>query len=120
MGVWQVVRRIFEREKATPADRRQYPRVSAPIYSRPARVRMTPLPVSDVGLGGMRVYSDEETKVGQRLEVDVVLADRSTATCVVQVAWVAPLKDGPAKYDLGLMFVSVPPGFLHQLRGLID
>lgn len=100
-------------------DRRRFPRVQAPIYSRPARLRLTPYPVSDIGFGGMRVYSDEASSVGQVLEIELLVGGETSVRCTVEVAWVSPLADGaPAKYDVGLKFLQLPPGFLHRLAAL--
>ncbi len=104
---------------ASPENRRRFRRVNVPIYARPARLRLTPLPVTNIGMGGMRVYSDDARKVGQRLELDVTLPDKSIATVIVEVAWLVALEgDAPAKYDVGLRFISVPPGFLQVLPDL--
>ena len=62
---------------ATPANRRRYPRVAAPVFYRPAGPTLLHHRRStvDVGLGGMRVYSDEEMAVGARLELDPMVVN---------------------------------------------
>lgn len=92
-------------------ERRQFPRVSAPMYCRPARRRLLRRrKVVDVGLGGMRVYSDEAFKVGDRMEIDLLHEDGDDfVTCVAEVAWTREIPGGdPASYDLGLRFLDVP------------
>lgn len=90
-------------------DRRKFPRVKAPVYCRPARRRLPRRQVIDMGLGGMRVYSDEAFKVGARFEVDLFLPDASTIATLTEVVWIRELEaDAPAKYDVGLQFLDVP------------
>jgi c-di-GMP-binding flagellar brake protein YcgR len=92
------------------ANRRRFPRVAAPVYYRPAgpaflhHKRAT----VDISLGGMRVYSDEEMKVGNRLEIDLLLDDDKTARCWVRIAWIDRLSatEGAA-YDIGLEFTDI-------------
>ena len=91
-------------------DRRRFPRIAAPVYYRPAgpsfmHHRRSSLNVS---LGGMRVYSDEEVRVGQRLELELLLGDGATARCWARVAWVEPLEGSiPARYEVGLEFTDM-------------
>jgi hypothetical protein len=63
----------------------------------------------DVGLGGMRVYSDEPFSVGAKFEVELFLPDGSSVTCLTEVVWIRGLTaEAPAKYDIGLAFLHVP------------
>jgi N-acetylglucosaminyl-diphospho-decaprenol L-rhamnosyltransferase len=101
-------------------DRRQFLRVAAPIYCRPARLRRTPFPVGDIGLGGMRVLTDEPSAVGNVLDIELLVGEQGTAQCTVAVAWVSNLPPGSAaRFEVGLQFVSVPPGFLHTLAKIV-
>jgi c-di-GMP-binding flagellar brake protein YcgR len=92
------------------ANRRRYPRIAAPVYYRPAgpaflhHKRAT----IDISLGGMRVFSDEEMRVGARLEIDLLLDEDQTARCWVRIAWIDKLSatDGAA-YDIGLEFTDI-------------
>jgi hypothetical protein len=89
-------------------DRRRFPRVKAPIYCRPAHRRLPKRQVVDVGLGGMRVYSDEPFEKGAKFEVELFLPDGESVTCLTEVVWIRGLPAGPAKYDIGLTFLHVP------------
>ena len=102
-------------------DRRRFQRVKLPILCRPTGVTSGNKPVIDMGLGGVRVFSDEPAKLGQRLEIDLFLPDDDTTlTCKVVVAWVQELeKDAPARYDVGLEFFDVEPGDLDRLATII-
>jgi c-di-GMP-binding flagellar brake protein YcgR len=94
----------------SPANRRRYPRLKAPVFYRPAgpaflhHRRAT----IDISLGGMRVYSDDEMTVGTALVIDLLLAEDTTAQCWVRVAWVEKLAESSgALYDVGLEFTDI-------------
>lgn len=101
-------------------ERRQFPRVKAPVYCRPAKRRLPRRQVIDVGLGGMRVYSDEQFKVGARFEVELFFPDTSSITCLTEVVWIRPLDPGsPAEFDVGLQFLDVPEHDRDRLRDVL-
>jgi c-di-GMP-binding flagellar brake protein YcgR len=102
-------------------DRREFPRVKAPIYCRPAKRRLPRRQVVDVGLGGMRVYSDEPFNIGARFEVELFLPDGASITCLTEVVWIRSLgTDGPARYDVGLQFLDVPERTRHRLMDVLE
>jgi PilZ domain-containing protein len=102
-------------------ERRKFPRLNAPLYFRPARRRLPRRQVVDVGLGGMRVYSDEPLNLGARFEIELFLPDRTSVDCLTEVVWVKPIEGGnPAPFDIGLQFLDVPPDALEQLRALLE
>ena len=108
------------RDTGSASDRRQYPRVKAPIYCRAARFRSTRRRVVDLGLGGVRVFSDEPFKVGKRLELELFLPDDTSVECLAEVVWVSELPDEqPAKYDVGLHFLHVPEGGIRKLADVL-
>jgi hypothetical protein len=62
----------------------------------------------DVGLGGLRIYSDAEYVTGTILRLDIFSAGASPATFTAQVMWVKAGGPGaPASYDVGLAFVDL-------------
>jgi hypothetical protein len=107
--------------RSDDADRRQYPRVRAPIYCRPARRRLPRRQVVDVGLGGMRVYSDEPFQIGARFEIELFLPDGGSVTCLTEVVWIRSLStQQPAKYDVGLQFLDVPDRARERLGEVLE
>lgn len=93
------------------AERREFTRVRAPMYCRPARRRLPRRSeVVDVSLSGIRVYSDDEYPTGSRMELDLFLSEEdSFVTCLTEVVWIRALPSGsPARYDMGLRFLDVP------------
>jgi hypothetical protein len=73
------------------------------VFYRPARFRTARHAVIDIGLGGLRVYSDEALELGDRLDIELTLPEEKTLTCLVRVVWVKSLPaGGPAPFDVGL------------------
>jgi len=104
-------------------ERRKYPRVAAPMYFRPARRRLLRRrKVVDLGLGGMRVYSDDRLDLGQRMDLDLMLASGDDfVTCLAEVVWIKSVPGGqPAAYDVGLQFLDVPPAARAMIERLVD
>lgn len=100
---------------STERERRQYPRVKAPILCRPAGSTAPARPVVNIGLGGIRVYSDHQFEIGQRLEVGLYLPNYTILTFTARIVWLQLLpKDAEFRYDVGLEFLEVPPN-THQL-----
>lgn len=105
------------------SERRRFQRVKAPIYCRPARRRLGRRKVVDVGLGGLRVYSDEPFKIGERMEIDLFMpdGDGDYITCLTEVVWIQAIEGGnPAAFDVGLQYLDVPEKARAMLEHLVD
>lgn len=105
-------------------ERRQFPRVAAPMYCRPAHRRLLwrRKKVVDVGVGGMRVYSDDPYEKGHRLEIDLLDADGDEfVTCLTEVVWIRELPpNSPARYDVGLRFLEIPAAARARIEALVN
>ena len=103
-------------------NRRRYPRVKTPMFCRTARFRRTRRPVVDVGLGGVRVYSDEKFRQGERLDLELCLPEGEPLMCLMRVAWLRELgPTGPAVYDVGLELLEVRgEGGVDRLAQVLD
>jgi hypothetical protein len=65
----------------------------------------------DVSLGGVRIYSDDELRIGELLKMEFFLADVPPVTYTGEVVWIERLPDGaPARFDVGLKFIQLEPG----------
>jgi len=106
---------------AMPDDRRLFPRLQAPLYARPARLKFgDKRQVLDASLGGVRIYSDEQYSVGSQLEVDLFLGDGSSLECRARVAWINKLpKDAVARFEVGLAFMDSTPEMLERLKTVL-
>lgn len=102
-------------------DRRQFPRVNAPVFCRPTG---TPFfgrrKAIDVSLGGLRIYADDPPETGDRLELELFLPDESEVVCTVEVVWVEDLPEGsPARYDVGAKFVNIDAKDRQRLQSVL-
>ncbi len=98
-----------------PKERRQFRRIAAPVYCRAAGLKVFARreheadeePI-DVSRGGVRVYSDEARKIGDRLTLELFVKDQPSVRFDAEVAWIEPLEAGaPGKYDVGLKFLRL-------------
>ncbi len=105
-----------------PADRRKYRRIRAALYCRPAGMQFLARkrePV-DISLGGVRIFSDEELKVGGLLKMEFFLPDVAPVTYTAEVVWVEPLPIGAdARFDVGLKFIQLEPDALKLLMQVL-
>jgi hypothetical protein len=64
----------------------------------------------DLSLGGVRIYSDEELRVGELLKMEFFLPEVPPVTYTAEVVWIERLpEDAPAKFDVGLKFIQLEP-----------
>ena len=102
-------------------DRRRFPRLKAPVFCRPAGLRFHDAGQTvDIGLGGARVFADEQVPVGTHFELELLLPDASTIVCKAVVAWIDLLPAGsPASFDLGLRFTDVSEADQRRLASVL-
>jgi hypothetical protein len=104
------------------SDRRRFPRAGASVLVRPVSplARLVQYQVQDVGVGGLRCYSDEEHSPGKRLEIEIAFPEGGSAVALVEVVWDEPLPEGsPARHDVGLRFVDATPDDLERIAALL-
>jgi hypothetical protein len=74
----------------------------------------------DISLGGLRIFSDEERRVGELLKMEFFLPDVPPVTYTAEVVWVEALdKDAPARFDIGLKFIQLEPDALKLLLRVV-
>ncbi len=102
-------------------DRRQFPRVAAPVFCRPlGKALFGSRRATDVSTGGLRLYTDESSSVGDRLELELFLPDQTEISCNVEVVWVETLPEGaPARYDMRVRFSEIAPGAQARLSSVL-
>jgi Tfp pilus assembly protein PilZ len=89
-------------------ERRRYRRLQVPVFCRAAGIITRRHPI-DMSLGGVRIYSDQRFRPGERLTLELMTADALT-TFTAEVVWIEELPAGsPATYDVGLRFHDVDP-----------
>lgn len=103
------------------SNRRKYPRYNAPICYRSASLFSARKPLVNISLGGIRIYSDDEFKIGKRLEIELILPDDTVLTCTAKVVWQKLLTDGAgARYDTGLQFLDISPDHVGRLSETLE
>ncbi|MBI1945172.1 MAG: PilZ domain-containing protein [Deltaproteobacteria bacterium] len=106
------------------SDRRQFPRVRAPVTCRAAgphaRIAAAQQP-QDISLGGMRIYASEEVRCGARLELELFLGEGGSVPCTVEVVWVDKLPAAaPARFDVGLRILAINDTDRQRLATALD
>lgn len=97
-------------------ERRQFPRLKAPSFFRSPSIFGSRSRISDISLGGFRVYSDYNFKKGRRLEIEIFVSKEKSIEALVRVVWIRKLPQGStALYDVGLEFIKLPHNAFHDL-----
>ncbi len=108
-------------EFVSETERREYLRYNAPVCYRPASFFSPRKPVIDVGLGGIRIFSDDKFKVGKRLELELFLPNDDILMFTAKVVWQHELPpDETVRYDVGLQFLDVPKDKLEVLQEVLE
>ncbi len=101
-------------------ERRRFPRIVVPVLYRMPRIFGAKKRVSNLSLGGARIYSDTQLKVGQNLELELFLPDGSTAEALARVVWIKEMPEGAeAYYDVGLEFLDLSKKTKEQLDTIL-
>jgi hypothetical protein len=93
-------------------ERSTYRRLNAPIYARPAGLRIfarrrQPLLMR---CDGIRAYSDDAYRVGDLLRMEIAVDEVTLVTCTAEVVTIEALGAGaPAAFDVALEFVDLEP-----------
>jgi hypothetical protein len=68
----------------------------------------------------MRVFTDEDFPVGNRLDLDVLLPDGTSVRCWADVVWRVDLgPTGLARFDVGLKFRDMAPPDIQRLAAVL-
>jgi c-di-GMP-binding flagellar brake protein YcgR len=109
--------------EASKPDRRRYPRVEASVFYRPAGLAFLhhSYNTRNISLGGMRVLSDQAMAVGNKLELDVILADDSVVRCWATVVWAEELAPGgEARFEIGFRFTDMAEPDIQRLASVLN
>ena len=102
-------------------NRRQFKRVKADILCRSAPFSLSRKPIQDIGIGGLRVFSDEKQKIGKNLEIELFPPNTKSFSCTVKVIWMNELgHKGAANYEIGLQFIKIDPADLNVLKTIVE
>jgi c-di-GMP-binding flagellar brake protein YcgR len=102
-------------------NRRRHRRIIAPVQWQLADLTSLLNPLVNIGLGGMRVYSDRPLKIGQCLEIELFLPDNTRLVCNAEVRWLRSVTgDQSANYDVGLKFLHISEEDLLRLADFLE
>jgi c-di-GMP-binding flagellar brake protein YcgR len=97
-------------------DRRRYPRLSPRVYYRIGKSQSLRQRVSNISLGGVRIYSDTRWDIGEEVELELHFASGYADKGKARVVWIKELPpDSGASYDVGLEFIELPEGVAKEL-----
>ena len=95
--------------------------MKADILCRSAPFSLSRKPIQDIGIGGLRVFSDEMQKIGKKLEIELFPPNQKSFSCTVKVIWINELsQNAAAKYEVGLQFIKIDPANSSILESIID
>jgi Tfp pilus assembly protein PilZ len=101
-------------------DKRQSPRLKAPVYYRSASYPELRKSVVNISLGGICIHSDEKLKIGERQELELLLPNDMVLPCIVRVVWQRPLSpEAETAYDVGLRFTNLSDNILRRLAEVL-
>ena len=103
-------------------ERRRFARLDAPVLYRSAPfAEAAPRRVTDLSVGGARIYTDIRRRPGEWLEVELRLPGEEPFVVRARVVWVqAVAPGGPALYDMGLKFRSTTDAAARRLRAALE
>ncbi len=97
-------------------ERRRFPRLTPPVYYRVAKSEDLRQRVSNISLGGVRIYSDERFEIDQKLELELFFPNGFSGKGLARVVWIKELPPGSgAVYDVGLEFLELPEEAIKEL-----
>jgi hypothetical protein len=75
----------------------------------------------DISPGGVRIYSDEQLREEDQLELELFLPNGQTIVATARVVWIKRLPpDEDARFDVGLEFTSLPDNATQELKYVLD
>ena len=98
-------------------ERRRFPRLSSQVYCRIGRSQSLRQRVSNISLGGVRIYSDQRLDVGEEVELELHFPSGFSDIGRARVVWIKEmLPDSGASYDVGLEFLELPEDIIRELK----
>lgn len=102
-------------------NRRRFPRVKVPVLYRPIKVLSPRRRILDISPGGVRIFSDEQLREEDQLEIELFLPNGQTIIATARVVWIKKLPPGgDARFDVGLEFTSFPANATQELKYVLN
>lgn len=97
-------------------DRRRFPRLSSKVYYRIGKSQSLRQRVSNISLGGVRIYSDERFDIGEEVELELHFPNGFSCKGSARIVWIKELPpDSGASYDMGLEFLEFSEETIKEL-----
>jgi len=102
------------------AERRRFPRITAPVFYRPPRIFSPKRRVTNISPAGVRIYSDKYFQEGKRMEIEFFLPNGYSVVGIARVVWIKELPPGSkAAYDVGLEFIHLPAMAVDEIKSVL-
>lgn len=102
-------------------ERRRFPRLKVPVLFHSAKIEEEVSPTYNLGIGGVRIYSNRYLKKGKQLEIELCFPKGNSVAATVRVVWTKVLPSGSdAAFDIGLEFIDLPPAAIDEIKGVLE
>ena len=102
-------------------ERRRFPRLKVPVLFRSAKKEESTRPAHNLGLGGVRIYSNKYLKKGKHIEIELCFPEGNSIVATARVVWTNVLPAGSdATFDVGLEFIDLPPDSMDELKKVLE
>jgi hypothetical protein len=76
---------------------------------------------SNISLAGVRIYSNKPLKIGQALEIELLIPSGNSLKAIVRVVWINAMPPGSeALYDVGLEFLNIADDVISKLKFVLE
>ncbi len=104
-------------EDGSYKDRRRFPRLTSRVYYRIGKSQSLRQRVSNISMGGVRIYSDTRWHVGDKVQIELHFPNGFSGIGSARVVWIKELPpDSGAGYDVGLEFLELPEEAIKELK----
>lgn len=111
----------MKKSKSERIERRLFPRVKAPVSYRIPKHPSTKNQVTNISLGGARLYSDEHLPPGSQLEIEIYFPSGQLMKALAKVVWIKELPQGSVSlYDMGIEFMNLPSHGMEKLKEVLE
>jgi len=108
-------------EYSSNKDRRQFPRLSSRVYFRLGKSQSLRQRVSNISLGGVRVYSEERLDIDEEVDLELHFPNGFFAKGSARVAWIKELPpDSGSSYEVGLQFLNFSKEAIDELKKTLE
>ena len=102
-------------------DRRKYPRLSSRVYYRLGKSQSLRQRVSNISLGGVRIYSDDRLDIDEEVDLELHFPSGYYGKGTARVRWVKALPpESGVSYDVGLEFIEFPDEAMEELKKVLE